>query len=120
MKKIILIIGISLFGGFTMAQNAVLDEAMMKDVQKAKDKSDEDIKNEKDASKAATWLDRAETYQNIALNYSSLDSNAVMTAYEAYKKVVELDVNRKVLPGACRNKLPTYWQVQKEIYTTHS
>ena len=44
-------------------------------------------------------MDRAQTYQNIALNYSSLDSNAVVTAYEAYKKVVELDVNKKGAAG---------------------
>ncbi len=99
MKKIIFVLGLSLFGGFAIAQNAAVDEAMLKEVQKSKEKSDSDIQNEKDAGKAATWMDRAETYQNIALNYSSVDSSAVMTAYEAYKKVVELDLTRKGDPG---------------------
>ncbi len=82
-----------------MAQNAAVDEVMMKQVQKDKDKSDSDIKDEKNAAKASTWMDRAKTYQDIALQYASMDSTAVMTAYEAYKKVVELDVNKKGAPG---------------------
>jgi tetratricopeptide (TPR) repeat protein len=99
MKKIIFVLGLSLFGGLAMAQTAAVDEVMMKQVQKDKDKSDSDIKDEKAAAKAATWMDRAKTYQDIALQYSSLDSSAVMTAYEAYKKVVELDVNKKGAAG---------------------
>ena len=99
MKKIIFVLGLSLFGGLTFAQNAAVDEVMLKQVQQDKEKSDSDIKDEKDASKASTWMDRAKTYQSIAESYSSLDSSAVMTAYEAYKKVVELDVNKKGAPG---------------------
>ncbi len=99
MKKIIFVLGLSLFTGFSMAQNSAVDEAMMKQVQKDKEKSDSDIKDEKNAAKAATWMDRAKTYQDIALQYSSIDSSAVKTAYEAYKKVIELDVNKKGAPG---------------------
>lgn len=82
----------------TFAQSAV-DQAMVDQAKKDKEKSDKNIQDEKAGAKAATWMERAQLYQNIALQYSQLDSSAAMTAYEAYKKVVELDKTKKGEPG---------------------
>ena len=80
-------------GGVLEAANA---EALKKD----KDKSDKDIADAKASAKASTWMDRAKTYQNIAAGGNiKLDSAAAMTAYDAYKKVVELDKDKKGGPG---------------------
>ncbi len=98
MKRIILISVFSLFGCLAFGQ-ADMDKLVVEQFKKDKEKSDKDITNAKDAGKAGTWMDRAETYTNIAMQASSLDSNAVMTAYEAYKKVIELDVTKKGDPG---------------------
>lgn len=94
MKRIILISAFSLFGCFAFGQ-AVLDQAVLDQFKKDKEKTDKAITDDKDAGKAATWMNRADVYTNIALQASSLDSNAVMTAYNAYKKVIELDVTKK-------------------------
>ncbi|HEV7349661.1 tetratricopeptide repeat protein [Telluribacter sp.] len=68
---------------------------MLDQARKDKEKSDKSIEDAKSSAKAATWMDRAKTYENIALQFTQLDSNAAQTAYEAYKKVVELDVTKK-------------------------
>lgn len=44
-------------------------------------------------------MERAKTYENIALQASEVDSSAAKTSLEAYKKVVELDLNKKGEPG---------------------
>ncbi len=94
MKRIILISAFSLFGCLAFSQS-VLDQAVVDQFKKDKEKSDKAITDDKDAGKAATWMTRADVYSNIALQASTLDSNAVMTAYNAYKKVIELDVTKK-------------------------
>ena len=67
---------------------------------KEKDKSDKDIADAKSAGKASTWLERAKTYQTIAANgYIKLDSAAATTSFDAYKKVIELDKDKKGGPG---------------------
>jgi tetratricopeptide (TPR) repeat protein len=98
MKKLIFVSVFSLFAGMAFSQNAI-DQAMMDQARKDKEKSDSNIQDPKQSAKASYWMDRANTYQNIALQYSQLDSNAAMTAYEAYKKVVELDKTKKGDPG---------------------
>ncbi|UHG89083.1 tetratricopeptide repeat protein [Spirosoma oryzicola] len=80
------------------AANA-LDAAAMDAIKKDKDKSDKDIADAKASTKASTWMDRAKTYQNIAAQYIRVDSSAATTAYEAYKKVIELDKDKKGGPG---------------------
>lgn len=82
----------------TFAQS-VVDQAMVDQAKKDKEKSDKNIQDPKANAKAATWMERAQLYQNIALQYSQLDSNAASTAYEAYMKVVELDKTKKGEPG---------------------
>ena len=78
------------------ALEAAAAEALKKD----KDKSDKDITDPKASAKASTWLDRAKTYQNIAAGGNiKVDSAAATMAYEAYKKVVELDKDKKGGPG---------------------
>ncbi|WP_461049812.1 tetratricopeptide repeat protein [Spirosoma arcticum] len=76
-----------------------LDAAMAESMKKDKEKSDKDITDGKASTKASTWMDRAKTYQNIAIQNIKLDSNAAMVAMEAYNKVVELDKDKKGGPG---------------------
>ncbi|GAB3169592.1 hypothetical protein GCM10027291_20200 [Telluribacter humicola] len=80
------------------AQDAI-NQAMLDQARKDKEKSDKSIEDPKASAKAATWMDRAKTYENIALQFTQLDSNAAITAYNAYKKVIELDVTKKGEPG---------------------
>lgn len=94
MKRIIFVAAFSLFSCLAFAQSAV-DQAMVDQAKKDKEKSDKAIQDDKTSAKAATWMERAQLYQNIALQYSQLDSNAAITAYEAYKKVIELDKTKK-------------------------
>ncbi|WP_461139706.1 tetratricopeptide repeat protein [Spirosoma pomorum] len=81
------------------AAGGAMDAALAESMKKDKEKSDKDIADEKAASKAATWMNRAKTYQNIALQSIKLDSNAAMVSYDAYKKVIELDKDKKGGPG---------------------
>ena len=78
---------------------SVLDQAAMDAVKKEKEKSDKDITDGKASAKASTWMDRAKTYQSIASQYIRMDSLAATTAYDAYKKVIELDKDKKGGPG---------------------
>ena len=77
----------------------MLDQATMDAVKKEKEKSDKDITDGKASAKAATWMDRAKTYQGIASQYIRMDSLAATTAYDAYRKVIELDKDKKGGPG---------------------
>lgn len=80
--------------------SAAVDQAALDAYKKEKDKSDKDIMDAKAGAKASTWMDRAKTYQNIASSGNiKLDSAAATTAYEAYKKVIELDKDKKGGPG---------------------
>ncbi len=64
----------------------------------AKEQIDKAITNEKQSTKANTWIYRGDIYAAIAgsplPNYSSLDSNAVQVAYDAYKKASEMDAKK--------------------------
>ena len=73
-----------------------VDQATIDALKKDKEKSDKDITDAKNGAKASTWMDRAKTYQNMAMSgYLSIDSAAATTAMEAYKKVIELDKTKK-------------------------
>ncbi|WP_461094909.1 tetratricopeptide repeat protein [Spirosoma gilvum] len=86
--------------GVRAQQGGAVDAAMLDALKKEKEKSDKDITDAKAGAKASTWMDRAKTYQNIAAGGNiKLDSAAASTAYEAYKKVVELDKDKKGGPG---------------------
>ncbi len=64
---------------------------------KAKTAIDKDVSEGKSALKAKTWLVRGQVYQAIANDqtnvYSKLDTNAAMTAYESFKKGLEVEPN---------------------------
>ena len=104
MKPVFLVLVACCLSAGVHAQNqggatATLDAAAMDAVKKDKDKSDKDIADAKSSGKASTWLDRAKTYQGIAQQYIRIDSSAATTAYEAFKKVIELDKDKKGGPG---------------------
>jgi len=94
MKRIVLpaLLGFALLIAAPCAfgQNAVLDKALQEEVKKNKEKSDKDITSDKAKDKAKTWLDRGRAYEEVAVRYAALDSNAALMAYDAYKKAVEL------------------------------
>jgi len=90
MKKISFILLASFLTAGAYAQQGV-DAVMEQQFKKDKEKSDKAITEEKSSAKAATWLSRAKTYQEIASKYLKLDSNAATVAYDAYKKAIELD-----------------------------
>ncbi|TDB66951.1 tetratricopeptide repeat protein [Arundinibacter roseus] len=98
MKKLIFVSALSLMSCLALGQ-AAIDQVMMDQARKDKEKSDKSIQDPKSNVKAATWMERAKTYENIALQYTQIDSSAALTAYEAYKKVVELDLTKKGEPG---------------------
>lgn len=104
MKPVFLVLVACCLSAGVHAQNqggtaAAVDAAAMDAIKKDKDKSDKDIADAKSSAKASTWLDRAKTYQSIAAQYIRVDSSAATTAYEAYKKVIELDKDKKGGPG---------------------
>ena len=86
--------------GARAQQGATAADLAMDASKKEKEKSDKDITDAKSSAKASTWMDRAKTYQTIAANgYLKVDSSAASTAYDAYKKVIELDKDKKGGPG---------------------
>ncbi|WP_266365947.1 tetratricopeptide repeat protein [Tellurirhabdus rosea] len=92
MKKVALFLLAGFLSAGAYAQQAGgLDAVMEQQYKKDKEKSDKDITDAKKSAKAATWLSRGKTYEEIAQRAVKLDSNAAMTAYEAYKKAAELD-----------------------------
>ena len=74
--------------------NAILQLANGK-LDKAKEEIDKAILDEKMVGKAKTWITRAQIYESIAMDqtgvFNKLDSMAAITAYDAYKKTIELD-----------------------------
>ncbi|WP_149243927.1 tetratricopeptide repeat protein [Dyadobacter sp. 32] len=98
MKRIVLASAIGLMSLSAFGQDA-LEKAMVDQLRKDKEKSDNSISDAKSNVKAAYWVDRAKTYEDIALKASQLDSVASKTALAAYKKVVELDLTKKGEPG---------------------
>lgn len=85
---------ICLFSFSAFSQDAV-NKAVVDQYRKDKEKSDKDVTDPKSSAKAAFWMERAKLYENIALQGSEVDSSAAKTALESYKKVVELDINKK-------------------------
>lgn len=79
----------------------------MEAFKKEKEKSDKDITDTKASTKASTWMDRAKTYQNIAGQFIRIDSGAGTMAMEAYKKVIELDKDKKGGPGKLAKEAET-------------
>ena len=98
MKKLFFVSALGLFSYSAFSQDA-LNKAVVDGYRKDKEKSDKDVSDPKSSAKAAFWMERAKLYENIAMQGSELDSSAAKTAYESYKKVVELDLTKKGEPG---------------------
>jgi tetratricopeptide (TPR) repeat protein len=101
MKKLLLSVLLTALALGAYAQDGAnaIDKVMQEDIKKTKEKSDKDITNEKLKTKAKTWQDRAKAYEQVALKYADLDSNAAWTAYEAYQQVIALDKDKNGGPG---------------------
>lgn len=101
MKRVFVCLILTLLAAPVFAQD-LLEGALITQYKKDKEKSDAKIQDAKASAKAATWMERAKLYENIALLRDTsdvIDANAANKAVEAYKKVVELDVNKKGAPG---------------------
>ncbi len=93
MKRLLLV---SIFGVFALGANAQLSEEKILLDQAKKDKEvvDKSILDEKKKIKPQTWLDRGKMYDQIAMRFVSLDSNAATEAFNSFKKAIELDANK--------------------------
>ncbi|GAB3718023.1 tetratricopeptide repeat protein [Spirosoma lituiforme] len=103
MKQVFVILAACLLttGVYAQAQqgNTAADLAM-ETSKKEKEKSDKDITDAKASAKASTWMDRAKIYENIASSgFMKIDSAAATVAYDSFKKVIELDKDKKGGPG---------------------
>lgn len=104
MKKIALLLGLSMMLSIGFAQNFERTSAYNYNrdgkLDKAKESIDKAVKHEKTMNDAKTWLYRGMIYYNIAQNplpaYQNLDSNAAIKAYESFKKAKELDEKGKL------------------------
>ncbi|WP_254560252.1 tetratricopeptide repeat protein [Dyadobacter diqingensis] len=94
MKKMFFVSALGLLSFSAYSQDAV-NKAMVDQLRKDKEKSDKGLQDAKASAKASFWMDRAKTYSDIAAQGSEIDSSAAKTAYEAYKKVVELEPTKK-------------------------
>lgn len=103
MKKIALLLGLSMILSIGIAQNFERTSAYNynKDgkLDKAKLAIDKATVHEKTMGDSKTWLYKGMIYYNIAVNplpmYSELDPDAAKVAYEALLKAKELDVKGK-------------------------
>jgi tetratricopeptide (TPR) repeat protein len=104
MKKIMLLVGLSMLLSFSFAQKFERTSAYNYNrdgkLDKAKESIDKAIVNEKTMNDAKTWLYKGMIYYNIAQSplpaYNELDANAATVSYEAFLKAKELDVKGKL------------------------
>ena len=104
MKKIALLLGLSMVLSLGFAQNFERTSAYNYNrdgkLDKAKESIDKAVKHEKTMNDAKTWLYRGMIYYNIAQSpldaYKNLDPNAALEAYKAFKKAKELDEKGKL------------------------
>lgn len=102
MKKLVVASGLSLtmltaVKPAAFGQANALMQLQSGTLDKAKTAIDKDVSEGKSAARAKTWLVRGQVYQAIANDqtnvYSKLDTNAAMTAYESFKKGLEVEPN---------------------------
>ncbi len=97
MKKTLVVTVLWLSAATAMAQNAAQMQLQNGTLDKAKTEIDKNIADAKTAAKAKTWFVRGQVYEAIANDgtgvYSKLDSMAALTAYESYKKALEVEPN---------------------------
>jgi Flp pilus assembly protein TadD len=97
MKKMLVVATLWLSAATAMAQNAAQMQLQNGTLDKAKTEIDKNIADPKTGAKAKTWFVRGQVYEAIANDgtgvYSKLDSMAALTAYESYKKALEVEPN---------------------------
>jgi tetratricopeptide (TPR) repeat protein len=97
MKKTLVVSGLLLTTATAFAQNSAILQLQNGTLDKAKTEIDKAIADPKASVKAKTWLVKAQVYQAIANDgtgvYVKLDSTAALTAYESYKKALEVEPN---------------------------
>jgi tetratricopeptide (TPR) repeat protein len=95
MKKIILTSALALFATGVYAQvqgvDQMLAEEQCKTFTKDKASADKAALDAKKSLKAATWINRAKIYADIPFQCAKIDSMAGVTAYESYKKALEIE-----------------------------
>lgn len=103
MKKIALLLGLSMMLSIGFAQNFERTSAYNYNrdgkLDKAKESIDKAVMHNKTKDDAKTWLYRGMIYYNIAQSplpaYHKLDSNAAVKAYNSFQKAKELDEKGK-------------------------
>ncbi len=104
MKRVTLLLGLSMMLSISFTQNFERTSAYNYNrdgkLDKAKESIDKAAAHEKTMNDAKTWLYKGLIYYNIAQSplpaYSKLDSNAAKVSYEAFLKAKELDVKGKL------------------------
>ncbi len=104
MKKIALLLGLSMMLSIGFAQNFERTSAYNYNrdgkLDKAKESIDKAVKHEKTMNDAKTWLYRGMIYYNISQSplptYQALDKNAAIEAYKSFQKAKEFDEKGKL------------------------
>jgi hypothetical protein len=99
MKQLLILSATTLLSVSAIAQNKAILLKEQGSLDKAKAEIDLNVNEPKLAGKAKTWMVRAQIYEAIAASQdpkvSALDSNAAVTAYNSYKKALEVEPNSK-------------------------
>ncbi|HEY0109609.1 MAG TPA: hypothetical protein VGB67_08285, partial [Fibrella sp.] len=98
MKTMMAVSAATLLSVSAMAQNKALLFKEQGALDKAKTEIDNNVNDPKLATKAKTWVAKAQIYEALAndTKAAALDSNAAMVAYESYKKALEVEPNGKM------------------------
>jgi len=111
-KKILLLAPFLLLGSIAQAQVGAAQVYLQEGkLNKAKEAIDKAMESEKDAKKSKTWFTKGEVYGGIAVSqlkiFYDLDRQASRTAYNAYKKAMELEPAQKGYYKDAENSLKT-------------
>lgn len=100
MKHLLALSAATVLSFSAVAQNKAILLKEQGALDKAKAEIDNNVTEAKLSTKAKTWQARAQIYEAIAVSNDpkvvALDSNAAMTAYESYKKALEVEPNSKI------------------------
>ncbi|WP_229375718.1 hypothetical protein [Fibrella aquatilis] len=95
MKHVLILSAASLLSLTAVAQNKAILLKEQGALDKAKTEIDANVAEPKLSGKSKTWYTRGQIYEAIAVDqkFNTLDSNAAMTAYDSYKKALEVEPN---------------------------
>jgi tetratricopeptide (TPR) repeat protein len=99
MKKLILAaaaVVMTTAGAFAQDVNSMLAEETCKVLAKDKAKADKDIADAKKSLKASTWVKHAQLYADLTFQCAKIDSMSGVTAYNSYKKALEVEPTTKL------------------------